>query len=279
MIQHMQTWLNSHGDKQHDIIQRLRKDSVRNHRNVRAAGDDSGPAYVGGAGHDAGIQAQASLQGYLHNLPGVQQSNSLMSTFGLGSRSDERREATTTSYSVGDGHYHNVQSSGNYASPLVTSGEASKFYVSGSGPPGDGASSFQSTEYISHSHHHHSSSQEHVHHNAPSFPGAPPPPTPSFPSESVGYSGAPEPYSCGPHSGPGYIPSYAPPQGPPPPTFPTVHTYNEQQTPNYAPPQGPPPPAFPVGRTYDEQSQYPSPSGYPSNQDSYGGGLPRGGGW
>ena len=249
----MQTWLNSHGHGQHEIIRNLTKDSVRNHRNVRAAGDDSRPPHTGGVGHDAGIQAQTSFQGYLHNVPGVQQASSLMSTFGMGSRSDERREATTT-HSAADS-YH--AQSGNHAAPLVASGNASAFYDSGYGLPGDGAPSFPSAQYRSHLHHH-SSSQGHDVHSFPGASPALPSANSSLPSESAGYNGTLGSYFSSPDSGPVYAHSYAPPQGPPPPTFPSV--------------------SFPAGHPYSEQPQYLPPSGYPPNQYSNDSPPPRSGG-
>ncbi|KAF8527105.1 heterokaryon incompatibility protein Het-C-domain-containing protein [Gautieria morchelliformis] len=254
MMQYMQTWLGSHGHAQHDIIRRLSRDAVRNHRNIRAAGDNSGQSHVGGVGHDAGVQAQASLQGYLHNVPGVQQASSLMNTFGVGSQSGGRRDTAATSSSPGEGYRAQPST---YAAPPVPTGEASLFYGSASGHQGDAAQSFLPTEYgAQSSYHHHPASHEPPRHDAPSFPSASPlafpAANPSFASDSTQYGGAHAPTFPSPDSGPGYTPSYAPPNGPPP-TFPSG-------------------PSFPGGPPYGEQ--YP-----PPNQYNYGGGPPTGRGW
>jgi Heterokaryon incompatibility protein Het-C len=255
MMRYMQTWLDSHGHRQHGIIQRLSRDSVRNHRNIRATGDDSGQSYVGGAGHDAGVQAQASLQGYMHNIPGVQQASSLMNTFGVASQNDGRREAITRSSSPGEGY--RAQPSVTYAAPPVPLGEASVFYGSVSEHQRDATQSFQSTEYgaDSHYHHHHSSSHERPRHdNAPSFPDASPlafpSVNPSFASDSTQFGGTHAPYFPSPDLGPSYSPSYAPPNVPPP-TFPSG-------------------PSLPGGPSYGEQ--HPPPNQY----NNYGGGPPTG---
>ncbi|KAF8586868.1 Het-C-domain-containing protein [Ramaria rubella] len=292
MMQYMHTWLNSHGHKQNDMLHRLTKDSVRNHRNIRASGDDSGPAYVGGVGHDAGVQAHANLQGYLNNIPGVQQASSLMGNLGIGGQQHGRRETASPGRNSEAPTYHAPPPSENYMAPVAMSGEAASFYNPGSRSSGDETASYPSGGYGSHpshqphqphhhQHHQHSLLQSqvqphrhahqhgHAHHDTPSFPSASAPAFPSaaspaFPSANPSYAGQSGGYhetsaSHYPLPDTGYASSYAPPPGPPP-SFPSA-------------------PSFPGG-PHEGQQQYQPPSGYPpSNQYNYGGGPPTGGGW
>lgn len=239
----MQTWLNSHGHTQHDILKRLSKDAVRNHHNVRASGDNAGLSHVGGSGHNAGVEAQSNLQGYLHNIPGVHQASSMMGNLGLGGKPERAREPSSALYPAGE--VHHPPSPSRYAPPPVTSGEAAGFYGSGSGPSEGVMALFPSNGILSspaHQHHRHSAPHDHVHHDVSSYPtrtpAAFPLSNPSFPSETA-YEDAQPPFFPSP------VPNYAPPEGPPPDfpsasPFPVGSQYSEQ--PRYEPPRGRPPP-------------------------------------
>ncbi|THH05855.1 hypothetical protein EW146_g9788, partial [Bondarzewia mesenterica] len=65
MLGYMQTFVQSLGSKQHEILRRLTKPAVRNHENTRAAGAGGPPASQGSYAENAGHQMQGNLQGYL----------------------------------------------------------------------------------------------------------------------------------------------------------------------------------------------------------------------
>ncbi|KAF8518353.1 Het-C-domain-containing protein [Hysterangium stoloniferum] len=301
MMQYMQTWLSSHGGQQHNVIERLTKDAVRNHRNIRASGDSSGPAYVGGVGHNYGVEAQGKIQGYLNQVPGVSQATSLMNTFGAGK--GDRREATD--YPTNE--TYQSQAAG-YAPSVATTGEAASFYGS--------SSASRPVHDLQTPHHRQGAPPAFPDPPSHSFPGAAPTPsfpdtsTPSFPSTHISHShsgggGYDSPAYPPPHPGPSgvYTPSYAPPSsgssygapsGPPPggPHY-GAPAGPPPGGPAYGAPPGPPPgfpsassfpsgPSFPGSPPYGEQSVYPPPAGYPppsgyNNDSNYGG--PQGNGW
>ena len=82
----MRSWIQGLGGREHDVLQRLTKQAVREHRNIRGAGEGGAPAAQGTFAQHAGVEAQHDIQGYLHGVPGVAQAESLFGKVGnLGS--------------------------------------------------------------------------------------------------------------------------------------------------------------------------------------------------
>ena len=71
MMQYMQKWVQGLGSKQHEILGRLSKDAVRNHRNIRLAGEGGPSAADGTFAVNAAHQTQHDLQGYVNQIPVV----------------------------------------------------------------------------------------------------------------------------------------------------------------------------------------------------------------
>ncbi|EEB87710.1 hypothetical protein MPER_14850, partial [Moniliophthora perniciosa FA553] len=78
MLQTMRTWVDGLGNRRNEIVRRLSKQCVRNHENVRLAGEGGQAEAVGSSAHNQGLQAQAGLQNYLHQIPGVQQAQGFL---------------------------------------------------------------------------------------------------------------------------------------------------------------------------------------------------------
>lgn len=67
----MYTWVNELGEKRkRSILERLRKEAVRGHRNIRLPGEGGVGGSEGSIGQNYGFEAQAALQGYVQNLTG-----------------------------------------------------------------------------------------------------------------------------------------------------------------------------------------------------------------
>ncbi|EJD48317.1 Het-C-domain-containing protein [Auricularia subglabra TFB-10046 SS5] len=310
MMQYMRTWVQGYGHKQHEMLSRLTKESVRNHNNIRLAGDPGGAPTVPGAStqgsytgaNNAAHSAQGYIQGYVNQIPGVHQAQSLFNAFpGAG----QRRDTQAPSFPGGPGghtpgHSHSESQSGpppvTQGPPPPTTGEAASFFGGGAAPgsppqghgspygppsgppPGHGSSPYAPPGGP-----------------PPSFPGGPGPsypggPGPSFPGgPSPSFPGGPSPSFPG---GPG--PSF--PGGPSPPPFPggPGGFPNPSFTPpgGYPPPGGPPggfpAPGFPGASPYGPPAG--SPPGFPGaapgsqypgqgahNQWNYSGGRPGGG--
>ncbi|PPQ86627.1 hypothetical protein CVT25_006811 [Psilocybe cyanescens] len=86
MMQCMTNWI-SKVPNQHSTIQRLSKDSVRNHQNIRLAGEGGAPESQGSFAEGQAHQFQQTLAGYASNVPGVAQAQSI-----FGSGSGQKRE-------------------------------------------------------------------------------------------------------------------------------------------------------------------------------------------
>ncbi|KAF5345903.1 hypothetical protein D9758_011463 [Tetrapyrgos nigripes] len=259
MMQSMHNWIQHLGGKQHEVLNRLTKDAVRNHKNIRLGGEGGVPEAQGSYAYNQGIQAQHNLQGYLGQIPGVSQAQSLLGG-GQGGRrempgSDMPDFPGANTHGPGHGHGHGPPHG---ASPILSSGEASSYYGGNnpSGPP-----SFPSTPG----------------HSSYAAPSGPPP---SFPG--TGHDGYNPAYSSPPSfpsaqpDGAGWGGGYAPPPGPlgpggfapssGPPGFPGASPYG-------GPPGGTPgfPDAQPHHHHHHHQHHQP---GYPGS--GYGGGPP---GW
>ncbi|TFK72137.1 Het-C-domain-containing protein [Pluteus cervinus] len=226
MLQCVKTWFQGLGSNQNTIIQRLSKQAVRNHQNIRI-GAQGGT----GHGHDSSQaqQLQQNLQGYVNQASGGQ-AQPFFSALGGGAGQGRN---------VGSG-FPGGPGPGIMAPPLQTS-------FSGGPVPGGAASSFHAGDHGGHSHSHPSGTTSypasptthHPHQQHQSF--APPSgPPPSFggpqPPHHAGYAPSYAPSGPGgPGGGPGGFPSapggpggfsgfpgaggpggYAPPTGPPP---------------------------------------------------------------
>jgi hypothetical protein len=67
----MYTWINGLGEKRKkSTLERLRKESVRDHKNIRLKGEGGVGEAEGSAGQNYGFQAQTAIQGYVQNLGG-----------------------------------------------------------------------------------------------------------------------------------------------------------------------------------------------------------------
>ena len=67
----MYAWINGLGEsRKKSTLQRLRKESVRDHKNIRLSGEGGVGEAEGSAGQNYGFQAQAAIQGYVQNLTG-----------------------------------------------------------------------------------------------------------------------------------------------------------------------------------------------------------------
>ncbi|KAJ7108550.1 heterokaryon incompatibility protein Het-C-domain-containing protein [Mycena epipterygia] len=245
MMQYMHTWVNGLGAKKHSVMQRLTKEAVRNHRNVRAAGEGGVAAAEGSFAANEAHQLQHHIQGYAQQIPGVSQAQAM---FGGHNHGQGREMPGNEGYPGAGGQasgYYNNNNAAPPAQPSYGSGPPSfsgqPSYASPSGPP----PSFPGAESSSY---------------APSY--APPPGPPSFPGAPGDYGaapsfpGAPGEYGIPPPPGGG---GYGFPGGPPPqfpgaapafpggpsPGFPGADPYaSPPQFPGgpgqYAPPSGPP---------------------------------------
>jgi len=241
MLAYMHTWVQGLGSNQHNTLQRLNKQAVRNHDNVRRASEGGMPELQGSYAHNQGIHMQHNIQNYASSIPIVGQPQQFMGNFSGG---PSRKMPSDPASPALAGQTPE-------SPPPPSSGGGASFYPHG--PVHSGSSSY----------------------NSPSGPppsfldasggyappgGHPPPPSSGYPPPSGGY--APH-YSSPPPSFPGYNPTvgYAGGYTPPLPGGPGPAPYGAPPgpPPGFAPPSGPPP----------GQGGYPPPGGY--NQQ-YGGG-------
>ncbi|KAJ7269830.1 heterokaryon incompatibility protein HET-C [Mycena rebaudengoi] len=230
MLQYMHTWVNGLGGRKHSVLQRLSKNAVKNHENIRIAGEGGPPAAEGSVAANQAHSFQHSVQNYAQqHIPGVGQAAS----FFAGQNQGQGREMG------GNEGYSGA-------------GQASSYYDNNSGPPAQPYAS--QPDYSGQS-----SSYNPPAGPPPSFPGsdsgyapsyAPPPGPPSFPGAPGGYApppGAPPSFPGGPAPQfPGAPPSFLSGGGP---SFPGADPYAS------------PPPQFPGG-----PGQYAPPSGPPYGQ-------------
>ncbi|KAA1472452.1 Het-C-domain-containing protein [Dentipellis sp. KUC8613] len=295
MMGYVQSYVQGLGAKQHEILRRLSKNAVRNHENIRLAGEGGAPASQGSYAANAGVEAQHDIQGYLGNIPGFQQAQGLLGQFGggQGGRRDAPGPTVPGGYE-GSGH-------GGYPPPPPLGsrppaaepprlGQAGDYYGEGAAPPPPNRPAVPpGPPPIPHGHgHHHHPHGGHPHGNAPvGFPDAAP--------GGAGYPGGPSGYS-GQSSYPGQTSTY-PGQS----SYPGQSTYPGQSSypggpgggfqmpeenpgyhpsyggpPGYGPPPGGPPGAPPPGAS----SYNPNAGGFPTAQPDasaypgqYGGGY------
>ncbi|KAI0051363.1 Het-C-domain-containing protein [Auriscalpium vulgare] len=206
MMQYMRHWVQSLGNKQNEIINRLSKESVRTHKNVRLGGEGGPAAAEGSWAQNAGHQAQAGIGGYLHGIPGVSQAQGLMNTFSGGPKRDG-------SSSYGGPAYGGMPAAG--APPIVqaatrpSGGQSADYYGEGAKPappppnvhsyPGGSPApnAYPAAAPPAHGHHAHGHGHGHGHHGGvhgggpPAIPdetsygGMPGAGAPSFPGSSA----------------------------------------------------------------------------------------------
>ncbi|KAF9458963.1 heterokaryon incompatibility protein Het-C-domain-containing protein [Collybia nuda] len=295
MIQCMHNWVKGLGKREKQILQRLTKNAVRNHENIRAAGDGGKPAAQGTYAEAQGLQFQHTLQGYATQIPGVSQAQQIFGSGG-GGRRDGAPGAPGAYSGVAPGGYSGPAQS----APPSSTGQAASYYNEGAKPPsapsysaGAPTSSYTPTYAPP------AGPPPSFSGSTPSFPGSAPPHAPAAPSHS-GYTPSYAPsYSSPPPSFPGGASSF--PGGPPPsfpggpspsfpggpPSFPggpggghDQGGYGAHQG-GYGPPPGPPPggPGFPAAPGFPganpHQTSSPPPH-FPGGPGSYQGGQ---GGW
>jgi hypothetical protein len=253
MLQYMQDWFKGLGHKQSSVVQRLSKNAVRNHENIRAAGEGGKPEAHGTWAHNQGLQFQQNISGYVSNIPGVSQAQSL-----FGGGGGNRRDAPG---GVGSETPYQPPAPGAFQDSMPSSGEAGAFFAGGNSAPSHAGSPYSGVPPTPQHH------QEHGGYT-PSY--APPPGPPgTHGGYAPSYSGAPgggypPPQSSYPG---GPIPSFpsAFASGPsfsgPPPSFPQNQSYGGYQNspplsfPGASPYGGPPPPAFPGVNPYPQDHQ------------------------
>ena len=240
MLAYMHQWMQGLKN-QHDVLRRLTKQAVRNHENIRQAGEGGPPETHDSYAHTQGIQMQHNIESYVSSVPIIGQAQHFLGhSSGGPSREmlDGQKPGANPTPAA-----HMYSSPGLPPPPPPSSGEAASFY---SPPPGSAPGSSSTF----------------------SPPSGPPP---SFPDGPGGYA---SPGGYPPPTG-GYAPNYSSPG----PSFPEYHPtggYDSGYTP---PPGGPgpapygappgPPPGFPPPPGPPGQGGYPPPGSY--NQP-YGGG-------
>ena len=72
MMQTLHNWFSSmRQDRQQTVLQRLTKQAVRDHKNIRLQGEGGQPEAVGSYAYNEGHAAQNALLGYAQGIPGV----------------------------------------------------------------------------------------------------------------------------------------------------------------------------------------------------------------
>ena len=309
MLQSVRDWL-SKSPNQRSIIQRLTKESVRNHKNIRVEGEGGAPASQGSFAEQEAHQFQNSVMGY---IPGA----------GLLSGNAKAVEGGGPGYpgrpggypqtggqqhggfpgapgypggpTGGGGHQHGGDrygSTSTYAPPTAAPSHATTFPMSGGGAPP------LPSPHSGPAHHHPPPSGPHTQHGGytPSFPGGNPFPAPgqggdefSFPGtapfpggDGVSFPGAasfPDGGYKAPPGPPPHLGGYTPPAGPPPHTDGGYHAHPG----GYHAPFGAPP-AFPESDGYGGGTglEFPDSSARPGyNSERPDGYNPsyQGGGW
>ncbi|KAG6873655.1 hypothetical protein C0995_012588 [Termitomyces sp. Mi166 len=222
MLQEMNNWVNDLGHKKEKVIRRLTKEAVRNHENVRLAGEGGAPTSQGSFAQAEGQQFQQTLMGYANQIPGVSQATQLLDAAGGGKKHNKHKHS----------HGHGREFEGGGHGQGYDGGSSPR-----SGTPSQGSSytptSGQAASYYN-------DGPKESSHYAP--PLGPPP--------TSGYAPPPGPPSQGSYAPPslsfpgeGYRPSYGSSAPPPPP--PQQHA---GYTPSYASPLFPgAAPSFPGG--------------------------------
>ncbi|KAH0581396.1 hypothetical protein H2248_012481 [Termitomyces sp. 'cryptogamus'] len=287
MLQEMNNWVNDLGKKKERIIRRLTKEAVRNHENVRLAGEGGAPVSQGSFAQAEGSEFQNTLLGYANQIPGVSQATQLFDAAGGGKKYKKDK------YKHGHGHGHGREVGGDGYDDGVSSrpvdGHAALYYHHHDGDGDGDGDNGPKGDYGSYSYYAPSFEPSLNSGYAPAGSGYVPPQgtyaSPGFPGDSgSGYrplydSSVPAPAAAAVQHA-GYAPSYASPSFPgaapsfpgaapssftggAPPFPPDSSSYPGQQPPRF--PEGAPlgfpgeqysqryeqpPPQFPGARTY-----------------------------
>ena len=126
-----------------ELLQRLTKESVREHRNVRAGGDGKVASATSTSAYGYGQDAQNKLNNYVSGIPGVSQVQGLLNqvnrpNMGFG------REGPGGSPGMGGSGASYRPPSGSVPMSVSSSGEAASYYSGGSTP---GGGQFQAAGY------------------------------------------------------------------------------------------------------------------------------------
>lgn len=138
------TWINGLGEKRKkSTLERLRKEAVRDHKNVRLAGEGGVGEAEGSIGQNYGHQAQATIQGYVQNLTGGGGGGG--GGTGHGSSHSHSSSSFAPSYGGGGGGFPNIPGmSGQFPNPFGGGSGFGKREGPGDAPsqPGPYASSY-----------------------------------------------------------------------------------------------------------------------------------------
>lgn len=293
MLQAMKTWVDGLGKRKNEVISRLSKERVKKHENIRLAGEGGAPEAAGSYAHSQGLAAQAGLQGYVNQIPGVAQAQGFIGSIsgGGGHQGPKRDGPPLPGGYPGATHSHAYEhSQENQWAPPPGGGEASSFYGGGGGHGIDSSFPGGPGGHISPSQSFPGGPGGQVS-TPPSFPGGPggysAPPDQSYPGSGPSFPGGPG--GGGGHSG--YAPSYT---SPPPPSFPGGGPSGTPSFPDaggygafpggpggFAPPPGSGPPhepgfAPPAGFGFPEAH---APGHPPHSGGGYGPNYGRGPGW
>ena len=260
MLQSVRDWL-SKSPNQQSIIQRLNKESVRKHRNLRVEGEGGAPASQGSFAEQEGHQLQHSVMGLIPGVGLLAGNAKEGGSSGYPSRPGGYPQAGGQQHGGlpsppgypggpmgGGGHQHGGDlygSASTYTPPAAAPSHATTFPMSGGGPPP------LPSPHPGAAHHHPVPHTQHGGYGPPSFPsggpsfpgagqggdgfsfpgsGAPSFPSGdgvSFPDSKASFLGAPV-FPDNGYSGPS-VGGYNAPPGPPP------------HLGGYNPPSGPPP--------------------------------------
>ncbi|OBZ67753.1 hypothetical protein A0H81_12495 [Grifola frondosa] len=287
MMEYMQRWVQGMGGRQHETLRRLSKESVRNHENIRAAGEGGPPAAQGSYAQNVGMEAQHDLHGYLSQVPGVSQAQSLMGKIGGGGSSGSssipslgQAQALFGTLGASSGIMRDTSPGEPSAAGYQPGGQqyGTQSGYDGPRPPATG----QAASYYSESQTTLPSGE--VQTATYGVSTYRPPPQPSFPGGPSGMSYAPPPRPP-PGGSSGYAPSYAPSYSSPT-SFPSADmgsTYPGQEGygggGSYGPPPGrsgfpnpdfpdtdfPPPHPHPHPHHHHGPPGYPPPGGFPGS--------------
>ncbi|KAH7912171.1 Het-C-domain-containing protein [Hygrophoropsis aurantiaca] len=263
MMQYMNTWVQGLGGKRSETLNRLSKEAVRNHQNIRLGSEGGAPAAQGSYAYNQGTQMQQNIQGYAAQIPGVSQAQALLGKVSGGPPGSRRDGPSPGPYTPPGGNqpattvHHHSQ----YQGSSIVGGTGTSHYSETVNIPGRGTSSYQSTTNY-----------------AP--PSGPPPGehTPHTSSYGPPPGGSQFPGTNSSYSTPSYAPSYITPLGP---SFPSAHGH--AHTAGFPSPVGPPPadhhhhhggpPQGAYSRPHSHVAPLHSGSGFPDAQ-AYGGHQP-----
>ncbi|KAF4618696.1 hypothetical protein D9613_010141 [Agrocybe pediades] len=290
MMQCVKDWI-AKVPNQRSVIQRLSKESVRNHQNIRLAGE-GGPAESQGS--FAETQAHQFQHNLAQNIPGLAQASNLINQFsGQGQKRDMPGGGPGHS---GGGQAASYYGGGNTPAPQPNAYGGAQSSYSGNPPPSHAppVPQRQGTGY--------SPSY------APSYDAPPSGQAPSFPGAGPSFPGAQAPPAFPGADAHSHTPSFpgaeqhshAPSFPGAAPSFPGAHEHGHGHGHGHvhggygAPPGGPqgfpdapggyggpPPPGqapfgFPGADPYDAPPQFPGAPGQGGNNNYYGGGGPPG---